>query len=115
MFRVAGSMSTNQGSAWQWRMALAVAMKEWLTVMTVSPGRTPTASRARCRAEVQLDTAQAQGACVQAAKAASNSRTRGPWVTHPERMASWAAWASSSASQGLAKAMALMLCPWVLC
>ncbi len=37
-------------------------MKEWLTVMTSSPGPTPTASSARCSAVVQFDTAQACGA-----------------------------------------------------
>ena len=43
-------------------MLLAVAMYEWLTVMTSSPGCTPAASSARCSAVVQLDTAQACGA-----------------------------------------------------
>ena len=38
---------------------VAVAMNEWLTVMTSSPARTPTASSPRCSAVVPLDTAQA--------------------------------------------------------
>ena len=37
-------------------------MNEWLTVMTSSPGPTPSASSARCSAVVQFDTAQACGA-----------------------------------------------------
>ena len=40
-------------------IALAVAMYEWLTVITSSPGPTPTPSSARCSAVVQFDTAQA--------------------------------------------------------
>ena len=60
-------------------MALAVAMNEWLTVMTSSPGPTPTASSARCSAVVQFDTAQACGAPTNAANSRSNAATSGPW------------------------------------
>ena len=59
MFSVSGWMSTNTGLAPQYRTLLALAMKEWLTVNTSSPGPTPTPLRARCRAAVQLETAQA--------------------------------------------------------
>ena len=55
-------MSTKTGTPPHWRMALAEAMKVWLTVTTSSPGPTPTASSARCSAVVQFDTAQAWGA-----------------------------------------------------
>ncbi len=41
------------------RIALAQAMKVWLTVMTSSPGPTPATSSARCSAVVQFETAQA--------------------------------------------------------
>ena len=54
-------MSMKSGSAKQYRIEFAVAMKEWLTVTTMSPGFTPAARSARCRAVVQLDTAQAYG------------------------------------------------------
>ena len=40
-------------------MALAVAIKEWLTVITSSPASTPTAISAICSAVVQFETAQA--------------------------------------------------------
>src|SRR5262245_41626505 len=81
-------------------MALAVAMKEWLAVITSSPGPTPRAYSARCRAVVQLETAQANGAPTAAANASSNALTWGPWVTQPERIASRAAAASSSPRAG---------------
>ena len=60
--KVAGSMSTNTGTAPHWRITLAEATKQWLTVTTSSPGPTPAASSARCRAVVQFETAQAWGA-----------------------------------------------------
>ena len=59
-------------------------MNEWLTVITSSPGPTPTASRARCSAVVQLETAQACGAPTAAANSRSNAadfRT----LRHPSR------------------------------
>ena len=43
-------------------MAFAVAINEWLTVMTSSPAPMPTAMRAKCNAVVQLETAQAWAA-----------------------------------------------------
>ena len=65
-------------------MAFAVAMNEWLTVTTSSPGPTPTASSARCSAVVQLETAQACGAPTAAANSRSKAATSGPCVTQPD-------------------------------
>src|SRR3954466_11383332 len=86
MLNVRGSISTNTGVAPQYRTALAVAMNEWLTVITSSPAPTPTASSAKCSAVVQFDTAQACGAATCSANSRSNAATSGPWVTQPERM-----------------------------
>src|SRR5574342_378127 len=83
-------------------MTLAVAMKEWLTVTTSSPGRTPTASSARCSAVVPLETAQAWRAPTYAANSRSKAATSGPCVTQPERMARPAAWTSASSMSGFA-------------
>ena len=78
-------MSTKTGRAPQWRIALAVAMNEWLAVITSSPGPTPTASSARCSAVVQLLTAQAWSAPTKAANSCSKAATSGPCVTQPEQ------------------------------
>src|ERR1044072_2728355 len=83
-------------------MALAVAMNEWLTVITSSPGPTPHAARARCNAVVQLDTAHAWAAPTAAANSLSNAATSGPCVTQPDRIARRAAAASRSSSHGRA-------------
>src|SRR5579859_3040515 len=77
-------------------------MKEWLTVITSSPGRTPTASSARWSAVVQLATAQACGAPTMAANSRSKAATSGPCVTHPLRIERRAASASRSSIQGRA-------------
>src|SRR5678816_4847117 len=87
MLKVPSSTSTKTGVAPQYRIAFAVAMNEWLTVTTSSPGPTPTASSARCSAVVQLDTAQACGAPTAAANSRSNAATSGPCVTHPDKIA----------------------------
>src|SRR5205814_5426194 len=83
-------------------MAFDVAMNEWLTVMTSSPGPTPSAASATCRAVVQLDTAQAYEVRTASANSRSNAATSGPCVTHPERMARRAASASCSPIHGRA-------------
>ena len=83
-------------------MLLAVAMNEWLTVMTSSPGPTPAASSARCSAVVQLETAQACGAPTSAANSRSKAATSGPCVIQPLRIARRAASASASPITGLA-------------
>ena len=68
--------------------------------MTSSPGPTPTASRARCSAVVQFDTAQACGRAGEAANSCSKAATSGPCVIQPERMTSAAASASCLADHG---------------
>ena len=100
--KVSSSTSTKTGVAPQYRMALAVATKEWLTVTTSSPGSTPNASSARCSAVVQLDTAQAWAAPTAAANSCSKAATSGPCVTQPERIARRAASASRSSIHGRA-------------
>ena len=102
ILKVARSMSTNTGVAPQCRIAFAVAMNEWLTVITSSPTPTPSASSARCSAVVQLDTAHACSAPTAAANSRSNAATSGPCVTQPERIARRAASASRSSIQGRA-------------
>src|SRR5262249_789460 len=102
MLNVRESMSTKTAIAPQYRMQLAVAMKEWLTVMTSSPGFTPAASNAKCNADVQLETAVAWGAPTYSANSRSNAATSGPWVTQPDRIGRRAARASASPIVGLA-------------
>src|SRR5688572_7180387 len=80
-------------------MAFAVAMNEWLTVTTSSPGPTPDAASARCSAVVQLDTAHAWVAPTAVANSRSNAATSGPCVIQPERMDRRAASASRSSIQ----------------
>ena len=53
MFKVTGSTSASTGVAPAWMMALTVAQNVSGVVMTSSPGRSPAASRLRCRAAVQ--------------------------------------------------------------
>ena len=65
-------------------------------MITTSPGFTPTVRSARCKAFVQLETAQAYFEPTKEANASSNCLTFGPWVTQPERITSLAAAASSS-------------------
>ena len=102
ILNVAGSISIKTGMASQYRMLLAVTIKEWLTVITSSPGLTPTVRRARCKAVVQLETAQAYPAPTYAANSLSKEATFGPWVTQPEAITRPAACVSCSFSQGLA-------------
>src|SRR5258705_6122311 len=68
--------------------------------ITSSPARTPTAMRARCSPVVQELTATPWLAPTRSANLRSNSATRGPCATQPERTASAAARASSSPSMG---------------
>src|SRR5512138_3578069 len=105
MFHVAGSISTKTGIAPQCRMAFAVAMNEWLTVITSSPAPMPNATRATCNAVVQLETAQACDAPTASANSCSNAATSGPCVIQPERMTRLAAAASCSSIHGRATGM----------
>src|SRR4051795_5872710 len=95
-------MSTKIGVAPQYLTQLAVAMNEWLAVMTSSPGEISKAVSARCKAVVQLDTAHAKGALTSAANSRSNAATCGPCETQPDSTAFRAASASSLARTGIA-------------
>src|SRR5258707_15850936 len=75
-------------------------MNEWLTVITSSPGWTPSTRSARCKAAVQFDTAHACGAPTYAANSRSNAATSGPCVSQPLRSGRAAASTSSSPTQG---------------
>ena len=97
---VFGSMSTKTGLAPACRIAFAEAMNVNDGQITSSPGPTPAATSARCSAVVQFETTIAWRAPVYAASASSNSCTRRPWVSQPERTASAAAAASSSPTTG---------------
>src|SRR5271166_2730858 len=79
------TISANTGVAPQYSAAAAVAANVNEGTITSSPGPTPAARYARCRAAVQLDTAIAWRAPRCAAKASSNSAVRGPSVSQPER------------------------------
>src|SRR5581483_3086612 len=94
--------STNTGRAPQYCTLLAVAMYEWLTVTTSSPGPTHAASSARCSAAVPDETTHACGAPKNSPSSRSNAATSGPCSTQPERITSAAASASSAASSGRA-------------
>src|ERR1043166_347424 len=109
MLKVPDLTSTKTGTAPQYLTLLAVAIKEWLTVITSSPCLTPTAKRARCKAVVQLEAAHAYFAPTKAANSSSNAATSGPWVTQPERIARLAASASCSPIHGLAIGMKRLL------
>ena len=93
---VSGSTSANTTSAPTKRAALAVARKVMVGTTTASPGPTPAAIMARCRAAVPLAQATACAAPVASQKARSNSSTRGPVVSMSERRASATAAMSSS-------------------
>ena len=95
-------MSTKTGVAPQYRMALAVAMNEWLAVITSSPGPTPMASNARWSAVVQFETAQAWAAPISSANSRSKAATCGPCETQPDNTAWWAASASAFSRTGIA-------------
>ena len=70
--------------------------------MTSSPGPTPATSKARCRAVVQLETAQAWRAPVKRANSVSKAATCGPCVSQPESTTAAAASASSRPIKGCA-------------
>src|SRR5229473_4608261 len=94
-------MSTKTGVAPQYRTALAVAIKEWLTVITSSSPCAPTANKARCKAAVQVETAQACGAPTYSANSCSKPTTCGPCAIHPERIDLETATDSSTPRSGL--------------
>src|SRR5215813_6277729 len=97
---VARSTSAKIGVAPAWTTALVVAMKESEGTTTSAPGPIPGARRTRCSPVVHDDTATASGCSTAAAKARSNSATRGPWVTQPLRSAATTAASSSAPKNG---------------
>src|SRR3954467_14748842 len=102
MLYVSGSISTKIGVPPQYRMQFAVAINEWLAVITSGPDEISNAVSARCNAVVQLDTAHAKGAPINAANSRSNAATCGPCETQPDSTPSRAASASSFARTGIA-------------
>src|SRR4051812_26268775 len=84
-FPVAGPTSANTGVALTYRTALAVAMNENDGTTTSSPAFTPSRYSARCRPVVHDDTATPWPAPLASANASSNSATRGPCATQPDR------------------------------
>src|SRR5437764_806496 len=76
--RVSGSTSTKRGTASQRTMASAVAANVCATVITSSPGFTPTAHSASSRASVPLAQATTSRTPQYAANSASNSATSWP-------------------------------------
>ena len=86
---------------------MADATNENGLVTTSSPSLTPTARSARCSPAVPLDTALACGAPTRAANARSNSGTRGPSESCPERSTSSTARSSASPSTGRASGIVL--------
>src|SRR4051812_20744110 len=77
-------------------------MKEWVGAITSSPSPTPLASRARCSAVVQLETAHAYATSTCAANSRSKAATSGPCVTQPDSTTLRAASASAFSRTGLA-------------
>src|SRR5271166_3541850 len=91
------TISANTGVAPQYSAAAAVAANVNEGTITSSPGPTPSARYARCRAAVQLESATAWRAPSWAAKASSKAAVRGPIVSQPERSVRVTASMSSSA------------------
>src|SRR4030088_3615665 len=89
-------------------MELAVAMNDKLGQRTSSPAPTPAATKARCSAVVQEETAMACFAPTYSAKRFSNSATRGPWLNHPLRNTSRTAVSSSLPTKGRATGMVVL-------
>ena len=81
-------------------MALAVAQNVSGVVITSSPGPTSAARSESSRAAVHELTATACAAPVKAANRCSNSATRGPVVSHPERSTASTAATSASVRSG---------------
>src|ERR1700710_630381 len=95
------------GVAPQCQTAFAVAMNDSDGTTTSSPTPTPATCSASCSAVVQLVVATASAAPTRAAKAISNSRTFGPWETHPEAMTSPTSAPSRPVRYGLANGICI--------
>ena len=100
-FKVSGRQSTSFGLACKCNTTAAVAAKVSVGTRTSSPALIPTASSARCRAEVAELTATACRQPRYRAKSSSNCLTLGPVVSQPERRVSTTAWISSSPISGM--------------
>src|SRR5438034_11787018 len=100
MFKSPGRTSANTGVAPQWTITFAVAGQVSEVVITSSPGRTPTASRARWSAAVPDESARTCSASSSSPARRSSSAALGPLVSQPERIASAAAATSSSPTAG---------------
>ena len=83
-------------------MTFALATNENGEVTTSSPSLTPAARSARCSPAVPDETAEAQGAPRNAAKASSKAGTRGPSESCPERRTSRTSSSSSVPRTGWA-------------
>ena len=95
--KVSGSISANTGTPPSYSAALALAAKVMAGTITSSPGLMRSARMAQCSAAVPELTATPSPAPQWAAKACSNSETRGPVVSQPEQSASTTALTSASA------------------
>src|SRR5258708_5924572 len=80
-------------------------MNDKLGQITSSPGPMPAACITRCNAVVHDVTATACGAPTYAANAVSNSATRGPCVSQPDRSTAATADSSSAPTNGFATGM----------
>src|SRR4051794_25300073 len=100
MFRSPSRMSAKTGVAPQCTITFAVAGHVSAVVITSSPGRTPTASRARWSAAVPDETASTWFASRYSAARRSSSAARGPVVSQPDRIVSATASISSSPTAG---------------
>src|SRR6185503_10147894 len=95
--KVSGSISAKTGTPPSYSAALALAAKVMAGTITSSPGLMRSARMAQCSAAVPELTATPSPAPQWAAKACSNSDTRGPVVSQPEQSASTTALTSASA------------------
>src|SRR6186713_1754297 len=100
MLRSESRTSANTGVAPVWTMTFAVAGQVIGDVITSSPGPTPTASSARCKAAVPEATASTCSASTNSAKRRSSSAAFGPVVSQPDRRVSATAAISSSPIAG---------------
>src|ERR1017187_7736441 len=95
-FSVSGETSANTGVAPWYKMQLAVAQKVMGVVIASSPGASPAANAAPCKAAVPELKLTAYRAPTQAANRSSNSATFGPVVNQSDFKTSTTVWISAS-------------------